>query len=106
MSSAFDTMSLTRKNKTVTALLFRFTDNMLYECSGAPFFPVFRNSIYTEDHLPGAVFIVHGGILIHPVSKISFISCKTVNKRNEPVPVKKKPEMVSINFKSFVEVFF
>ena len=38
------------------------------------------------------------------VCKITFIGRKAVNKRHQPVSVKKEPEMVSIYFKPFFEL--
>ena len=67
-----------------------------HQFSGIALFPVGRERIDTEDHLPCAVFVVHGSFLIHFIGQILFIRDKAINKGDELVIFEHQPEIVTV----------
>ena len=86
----------TGQDKTFSPLVLCCPDRFPDQFSGIALFPVGRERIDTEDHLPCAVFVVHGSFLIHFIGQILFIRDKAINKGDELVIFEHQPEIVTV----------
>ncbi len=59
--------------------------------------PALRHGVDAEDHLPGALFIVHGGIVIHLIPEVRLIGREPVDEPDDCAAVLEDPEMIRIN---------
>ena len=84
------------EHKSFTALGSGIGDGALDEGSGTAMSAVLRDGVDAEDHLPGTVFLVEGGILIHVVGQVSRIGDHAVYKGNELIFIEHEPEMVTV----------
>ena len=48
-----------------------------------PMVAVFGRGIHAEDHLPGAVLVMHRGVLVHLVSQVRLVGHEPVDERDE-----------------------
>ena len=97
---------LTRKYKTFSSLLLRILDCSVdqFSCISMP--ATGRDCIYAENHLPCSMLIMQLRFFIHFIRQICFIRNKSIHKSDQFLPLKHKPEMITIMLQPFCKLFF
>lgn len=87
---------LTGQNKTITTLPFGIEDCLSYQLTGIPMLAICRQRIDTENHLPRAVLVMHGGVLVHLIGQVRVIGHKPIHEGDELVTIIHQPEMIAV----------
>ena len=91
---------------TLSPLLSRILNGTVEQFARVAVFPVLRQGVQTEEHLPRAIFVVHGCFRVHFVGQVGLVRHKAVEKRDELVALEHQPEVVAVIFDSLGEFLF
>ena len=91
---------------TLSPLLSRILNGTVEQFARVAVFPVLRQGVQTEEHLPRAIFVVHGCFRVHFIGQVGLVRHKAVEKRDELVALEHQPEVVAVIFDSLGEFLF
>ena len=87
---------LAGQHQPFAVLLSGVVNGAAEQLPGIAVLAVFRQGVDPKDHLPRAVLVVHGGILVHLIGQIGFVRHETVHEGDQLVPLVQEPEMVPV----------
>ena len=90
------TPSSTKQDCTLSPLLSRILNGTVEQFARVAVFPVLRQGVQTEEHLPRAIFVVHGCFRVHFVGQVGLVRHKAIEKRDELTAIEHQPEVVAV----------
>lgn len=81
---------------TLSPLLSRILNGTVEQFARVAVFPVLRQGVQTEEHLPRAIFVVHGCFRVHFVGQVGLVRHKAIEKRDELTAIEHQPEVVAV----------
>ena len=57
---------------------------------------VLRQRVDAEDHLPRALLVVQGGVLVHHIRQVRLVRDKAVHKGKQLIPLIQQPKVIAV----------